>query len=170
MDDPARDAVRNFIERVVLQGESLTRLSPVMEADRAQAVDDLAAENHFAPLLAAARGAGPYVLHLAISDGRLVFDIRDAEDAPLAVLALALGPYRRLIKDYGMLVDSHALAVREGRTDRIQAIDMGRRGLHNDGANLLRERLRGKIDVDFETARRLFTLLCVLHQRVDVHH
>jgi uncharacterized protein (UPF0262 family) len=60
--------------------------------------------------------------------------------------------------------------VREGRTDRIQAIDMGRRGLHNDGANLLRERLRGKIDVDFETARRLFTLLCVLHQRVDVHH
>ena len=78
---------------------------------------------------------------------------------------LALGPFRSLIKDYQMLVDSHGHAVQEGRMERIQAIDMGRRGLHNEGAELMRARLQGKIDIDFDTARRLFTLVCVLHQR-----
>ena len=98
--------------------------------------------------------------------GRLVFDMRDAADAPLTALVLALGPFRGLIKDYQMLVDSHMLAVEEGREQRIQAIDMGRRGLHNEGAALLQERLRNKADINHETARRLFTLVCVLHQRI----
>ncbi len=150
------------IERVVLDGEALTRLSPLQEADRLQATNDLAAENKFV----LARHAGPYVLHLSIQEGRLVFDVRSIKDAPLQAVVLALGPFRGLIKDYQMLVDSHAMAVEEGRAERIQAIDMGRRGLHNEGAALMVERLDGKVTIDFETARRLFTLVCVLHQRI----
>ena len=95
-----------------------------------------------------------------------MFDIRASDDAPLRTILLALGPFRSLIRDYQMLVDSHILAVTEGREARIQAIDMGRRGLHNEGAALLVQRLGGKVDIDFPTARRLFTLVCVLHQRV----
>jgi uncharacterized protein (UPF0262 family) len=148
--------------RVVLDGEALTRLSPIQEADRAQAVADLAAENRFA----LARHPGPYVLHLSVQEGRLVFDVRSADDVALTAIVLALGPFRGLIKDYQMLVDSHAMAVEEGRAERIQAIDMGRRGLHNEGATLMVDRLEGKAAIDFETARRLFTLVCVMHQRI----
>ena len=158
-----------WLLRVVLDGEALTRLSPIMEADRAQAVMDLEQENYFAPLQDRARDAGPFALHLSIQQGRLVFDIRADDATPLTAVVLSLSPFRRLMKDYELLVDSHIKAVREGRAERIQAIDMGRRGLHNDGAALLRTRLEGKINVDFETARRLFTLLCVLHQKMDSH-
>ncbi|MBV9782867.1 MAG: UPF0262 family protein [Acidisphaera sp.] len=157
---PARHA---RLSRVVLEGEALSRLSPLQEADRAQAVADLAAGNRFAP---SGTAAGPFVLHLSIYEGRLVFDIREEDDRPLSGVVLALGPFRRLIKDYQLLVDSYATAIEEGREARIQAIDMGRRGLHNEGAELMTQRLHGKIDIDFETARRLFTLLCVLHQRI----
>jgi uncharacterized protein (UPF0262 family) len=171
-DDTAQ--IESRLVRVVLVGESLTRLSALMEADRAQAVADLLAENHFAPVLPpqrqAAAEAGRYGLHLAIQDGRLAFDIRDAADAPLYGVILALHPFRTLIRDYHMLVESHVRAVQEGREARIQAIDMGRRGLHNEGAALLRERLAGKIAIDFATARRLFTLLCVLHHRIGDTH
>ncbi|MCC6717260.1 MAG: UPF0262 family protein [Acetobacteraceae bacterium] len=150
--------------RLVLEGEALTRLSPLLEADRAQAVEDLLAENRFTPVRAP--GDGPFALRLSIAEGRLAFDIRATDDRRLHVVALALGPFRRLIKDYQMLVDSHVLAVQEGREARIQAIDMGRRGLHNEGAQLLIDRLAGKIAIDFATGRRLFTLVCVLHQRI----
>ncbi len=156
------------LDRVVLAGEALTRLNPLLDADRAQAVADLEFENQFQLCGTSGRAAvpGPYVLHLSVQEGRLVFDVRDADDAPLQMLVLALGPFRGLIKDYQLLVDSHMLAVEEGREQRIQAIDMGRRGLHNEGAALLRERLDGKASIDHETARRLFTLVCVLHQRI----
>jgi uncharacterized protein (UPF0262 family) len=97
----------------------------------------------------------------------LIFDIRAGDDTPMIAIGLALGPFRRLVKDYQMLVDSHIKAVEEGREARIQAIDMGRRGLHDEGAVLMTERLAGKIDIDFDTARRLFTLVCVLAQRVS---
>ena len=150
------------IERVVLDGEALTRLSPIQEADRNQATSDLAIDSRFA----LARQPGPYVLHLSVQEGRLVFDVRDAMDAPIQAVVLALGPFRGLLKDYQMLVDSHILALEEGRAERIQAIDMGRRGLHDEGATLMVERLDGKIAIDFATARRLFTLVCVLHQRI----
>lgn len=149
--------------RVVLDGEALTRLSPLQEADRAQAVADLEQENEFIP----AGLAGAFVLHLSIHEGRLVFDIRDMGDGNLAAHVLALGPFRKLIKDYQMLVESHIQAVQEGRADRVQAIDMGRRGLHDEGAGLMRQRLAGKIAIDFATARRLFTLVCVLHRRLE---
>ena len=158
----ACDRPADSIARVVLDGEALTRLSPLQEADRAQATADLAIDSQFA----LPRHPGPYVLHLSVQEGRLVFDVRAADDTALQAVVLALGPFRGLIKDYQMLLDSHAMAVEEGRAERIQAIDMGRRGLHNEGAALLTERLDGKAAIDFATARRLFTLVCVLHQRI----
>ncbi|MBL6453719.1 UPF0262 family protein [Belnapia sp. T6] len=138
--------------------------SAYAEADRRQAVQDLLASNSFDPHGVA---GGPFVLFLCVRDGRLVFDIRDAAEVPVRAVALALGPFRRLIKDYHLIVESHEQAVTEGGHEaRIQAIDMGRRGLHNEGAELLVARLDGRIGLDFETARRLFTLVCALHQRI----
>ena len=102
---------------------------------------------------------------LGAQNGRLVFDIRDASDTPLRLIGIALGPFRRLIKDYMLLVESHEGASRREGAQRIEAIDMGRRGLHNEGAAQMVERLRGKVAIDFETARRLFTLACALQQR-----
>ncbi|HEY0426142.1 MAG TPA: UPF0262 family protein [Rhodopila sp.] len=154
------------LDRVILDGDSPNNLSPFIEADREQAVADLAAANHFAPLIGT-ENPGPYALHLSIQEGRLIFDIRNTDGGRLTAIGLALGPFRRLVKDYQLLVDSHIKAVEEGREQRIQAIDMGRRGLHNEGAELMTQRLAGKIDIDFDTARRLFTLVCVLHQRVS---
>jgi uncharacterized protein (UPF0262 family) len=151
------------IAEVVLEGEALTRLNDELEADRATAVADILHENRFVP---AGAPNGPYRLHLGLIEGRLAFDIRRADGAPITAIVLAMGPFRRLIKDYLMMVHAHVEAVGEGRETRIQAIDMGRRGLHNEAAELLRRRLDGKIEVDFDTARRLFTLICVLHQRL----
>jgi len=151
---------RSLIQ-VVLEGEK-RQLSPLQQADQEQAVRDLAAANLFAPR----DFAGPFLLHLSIVEGRLIFDVRDERDSPLMALGLALGPFRRLIKDYQLLVESYAHAIQDGREASIQAIDMGRRGLHNEGAELMVARLTGKVDLDFETARRLFTLVCVLHQRI----
>jgi uncharacterized protein (UPF0262 family) len=155
--DPARSLIQ-----VILDGGSPFALSPLQEADRAQAVRDLSLHNRFAPHDL----KGPFVLHLSIVEGRLIFDVRDEADEKKMALGLALGPFRRLLKDYQLLVDSYAHAVQEGREASIQAIDMGRRGLHNEGATLMVQRLTGKVDIDFETARRLFTLVCVLHQRI----
>ncbi|MBY0334401.1 MAG: UPF0262 family protein [Acetobacteraceae bacterium] len=140
--------------------------SAYADADRRQAVADLIATNRFDP--AGVEHPGPFALHLMVRDGRLILDIRDpGTDAPLRAVVLALGPFRRLIKDYHLIIESHERAVMEGGHEaRIQAIDMGRRGLHNEGAALLEQRLGTWITVDFETARRLFTLVCALHQRI----
>jgi uncharacterized protein (UPF0262 family) len=151
------------LTRIVLEGAALHRLSPLQEADRAQAVADLEAENQFAAI---AHPDVQSILHLSIQEGRLVFDIRDAGDVPLTAVVLALGPFKMLTKDYQMLLDSYADAIAEGREAKIQAIDMGRRGLHNEGAALMQERLAGKIAIDLPTARRLFTLVCALHQHL----
>ena len=158
---PAGDGTRS-LARVVLDGENRGAVSALQDADQAQAVHDLAVANRFEP----AGLTGPFVLHLSIVEGRFVFDVRDEADAPLLALGLALGPFRRLIKDYQLLVESYAHAIQEGREASIQAIDMGRRGLHNEGATLMVQRLAGRVEIDFETARRLFTLVCVLHQRI----
>jgi uncharacterized protein (UPF0262 family) len=120
--------------------------SAYAEADRRQAIADLLHHNRFDP---EGLPRGPYVLGLAVREGRLVFDIRDEGGASLHVLALALGPFRRLIKDYHMVVEAHEQAVAEsGPESRVQAIDMGRRGLHNEGAELLRARLAGRVALD----------------------
>lgn len=158
----AAPARKRSLARVVLDGEKRGQLSALQQADQDQAVRDLAVENLFAPKDL----QGPFVLHLSIVEGRLAFDVRDMDDAPLMALGLALGPFRRLIKDYQLLVESYAHAVQDGREASIQAIDMGRRGLHNEGAEMMVTRLAGRVEIDFETARRLFTLVCVLHQRI----
>ncbi|MBW8268739.1 UPF0262 family protein [Caldovatus aquaticus] len=157
---PCRDLIRIELP------EAGAPPSAYAEADRRQAVEDLLCSNRFLP--AGVSRPGPFALRLWLREGRLVLDIRDgADDRPLRAVALALGPFRRLIKDYQMVVESHERAVAECQGEaRIQAIDMGRRGLHNEGAELLAERLRGRVAVDFDTARRLFTLVCALHQRV----
>jgi len=151
------------LTRIVLEGELLHRISPLQAADREQAVNDLQTENQFAPI---AHPALQSIVHLSVQEGRLVFDIRDAEDQPVVAVLLAMGPFKMLIKDYQMLLDSYASAIAEGREAKIQAIDMGRRGLHNEGAELMQERLDGKVVIDFPTARRLFTLVCALHQKL----
>lgn len=138
--------------------------SAFAEADRQQAARDLVLKNSFDP-----KGLprGPYVLNLALRDGRMVFDIRDVDNQALRVVALAMGPFRGLVRDYQMVVEAHEQAVAEcGPESRVQAIDMGRRGLHNEAAELLVERLKAHVQVDFDTARRLFTLVCALHQRI----
>lgn len=172
-DDPCSELQGPMAETrllgVVLEGDAGPSLPAFLEADREQAIADIASEARFVPLTlkAGQREFTSFMLRLSIRNGRLIFDIRDHADAPLTAIGLALGPFRRLIKDYQLLVDSHLKAVEEGREARIQAIDMGRRGLHNEGASLMVRRLQGKVAIDFETARRLFTLVCVLHQRVS---
>ncbi len=149
--------------QVVLQGDAAGHPSvPNQQRDREQAIRDLRIGSHFA----IAEATGPFILHLGVEGGRLVLGVHDAAERLLHSFVFALSPFRRLIKDYQMLVESYETAMAEGQAARLQTIDMGRRGLHNEGAELMIERLRGKIDVDLETARRLFTLVCVLHQRV----
>src|SRR5712672_1463782 len=117
-------------------------------------------ENSIAP---EGQARGPFKLNLSITGNRLVFDIRNANDTPVMAHLLSLSPLRRIVKDYFMICDSYYEAIRTATPDRIEAIDMGRRALHDEGSQLLMERLKNKVTVDFETARRLFTLICVLH-------
>ena len=149
------------IVNVVLDERSVVRRSPEVEHERAVAIFDLLEDNHFA----AAGCCGPYCLHLSIEENRLVFAVHSEDDRPLGKVILSLTPFRRVVKDYFTICESYYAAIRQASPSRIEAIDMGRRGLHNEGSELLRERLAGKIEMDLDTARRLFTLICVLHLR-----
>ncbi len=163
MDDESRpqdDTQR--LANITLDEQSVVRRSAEVEHERAVAIYDLLEENQFAPL---GDYRGPFHLHLAIEENRLKFDVRDQDDAPMVAFHLALSPFRRLIKDYFMVCETYYQAIKTASPSRIEAIDMGRRGLHNEGSELLLKRLDGKIEVDFDTARRLFTLICVLHIR-----
>ncbi|MGB8485821.1 MAG: UPF0262 family protein [Xanthobacteraceae bacterium] len=146
--------------KVTLDEGSIGRSNPDVEHERAVAIYDLLEENSFHP-----RGheGGPYELALSITSNRLVFDIRLADGAPVVAHHLSLSPLRRIVKDYFLICDSYYAAIRTAGPDQIEAIDMGRRGLHNEGSELLIERLRHKVEMDVDTARRLFTLICVLH-------
>jgi uncharacterized protein (UPF0262 family) len=146
---------------VTLDDASIGRASPDIEHERAVAIYDLIEENSFA----LAKHSGPYRLILSIADRRLVFDIRSDGDQPLITHALSLTPFRKLVKDYYLICESYHQAIRTASPSRIEAIDMGRRALHNEGSEILKERLKGKIELDLDTARRLFTLICVLHWR-----
>jgi uncharacterized protein (UPF0262 family) len=151
---------KQYLIKVELDDKSVVRRSPDVEHERAVAIFDLLEENHFAP---SGDYQGPYSLHLAIVENRLCFDIRDEADQPLGQVAMSLTPFRRLVKDYFTVCETYFEAIKSASPSRIEAIDMGRRGLHNEGSELLRQRLDSKIDIDFGTARRLFTLICVLH-------
>ncbi|NNE23137.1 MAG: UPF0262 family protein [Rhizobiales bacterium] len=133
-----------------------------VEHERQVAIFDLLQENSFHVV---GRDQGPYKLRLSIAEGRLMFGISDQSDDSCAIIGLALSPFRRIVKDYFMICDSYFQAIRTSTPSQIETIDMARRGLHNEGSEILKERLRGKIDIDFDTARRLFTLVCVLHWR-----
>jgi len=148
------------LAKVTLDEGSIGRSSPDIEHERAVAIYDLIEENAFAP---ADHDGGPYALHLSIAENRLVFDIREENGTPVMAHFLSLTPFRRIVKDYFLVCDSYYKAIRTATPTQIEAIDMGRRGLHNEGSELLRGRLKEKIEIDFDTARRLFTLICVLH-------
>jgi len=145
---------------VTLDEESIGRSNPDVEHERAVAIYDLLEQNVFAP---AGNDGGPYSLHLSITGNRLVFDIRTKDGKPVVAHLFSLSPLRRIVKDYYMICDSYYQAIRTATPDKIEAIDMGRRAIHNDGSRVLMERLKGKVKVDVDTARRLFTLICVLH-------
>ncbi|MBC9031268.1 UPF0262 family protein [Sphingomonas sp. JC676] len=135
-----------------------------IEQERRIAIFDLLEENHFAPQREHGDGyTGPYKLHLSVEEGRLALEIRRGDGSPLETLVLGLARFRRPIRDYFAICDSYYQAIRNATPAQIETVDMARRGIHNEAAELLRERLEGKITVDFDTARRLFTLICVLH-------
>ena len=154
------------ITDIELDDATILYRSADVEQERRIAIFDLIEENRFAPQRQHADGyAGPYRIRLSVEEGRLVIAVKRADDTPLEMLILSLGRFRRPIRDYFAICDSYYQAIRTATPQQIETIDMARRGLHNDAASLLMERLEGKIEVDFDTARRLFTLICVLHIR-----
>jgi uncharacterized protein (UPF0262 family) len=153
---PQRIAALTLDERTVLAR------SAAIEHERAAAVSDLLKENRFTPL---SGREGPFHLHLAVEENRLVMEIRGPDGEVGETVLLPLAPFRRIVKDYFLVCESYYQAIRSKSFAQVEAIDVGRRALHNDGADLLIERLADKVAIDHDTARRLFTLLCVLHLR-----
>ena len=154
------------IIHVELDERTILWRSADVEQERRIAIFDLIEDNHFAPQRRHPDGyAGPYRIRLSVEEGRLAIEIRREDDSPLETLVLGLGRFRRPIRDYFAICDSYYQAIRQSTPQQIETVDMARRGIHNEAAELLRERLAGKIEVDFDTARRLVTLICVLHIR-----
>jgi uncharacterized protein (UPF0262 family) len=145
---------------VTLDTASIGRNSTDVEHEREVAIFDLLERNSFA---LENHDGGPYTLHLSLADDRLVFTVGDENRSPIVHVMLSLSPFRRLVKDYFLMCESYYQAIKTQSPTRIEAIDMGRRGLHDEGSRLLMERLKGKILIDIATARRLFTLICALH-------
>lgn len=156
------DAANSRLVDITLD-ETIGRATPDVEHERAVAIYDLIEENSFQPVGDTA--GGPYKLKLSLVETRLVFSISREDGTPVITHILSLSPFRRIVKDYYMICESYYEAIRHSTPSQIEAIDMGRRGLHNDGSQTLVDRLDGKIAIDFDTARRLFTLVCVLHWR-----
>jgi len=150
------------IDRITLDERTVVRRNADIEHERAVAISDLLDDNSFAPVSGL---KGPFHLHLGIEENRLVLDIRDAAERQLERVMLPLTPFRRIVKDYFLVCESYFKSVRSANPSQIEAIDMGRRALHDEGSELLSARLADRVAVDFNTARRLFTLLCVLHIR-----
>ena len=151
-----------FIAKIDLDERSLAPATADIEHERKVAVYDLLEENFFRPIGA---GDGPFELYLSNVERRLVFDVRRAGGGPLGQIHLSMTPFRKIIKDYFMLCESYYDAIRNAAPAQIETIDMARRGMHNEGSEILRERLKEKIEIDLNTARRLFTLICSFHMR-----
>ena len=164
MTDSASSPGDHRIAHIELDEETIIWRNADIEQERRIAIFDLIEDNSFRPVRAAEKGAdGPYHLSLSVRDGRLVLLIADVDDAELETLVLGLARFRRPIRDYFAICDSYYQAIRKATPKEIETIDMARRGVHNNAAELLLERLDGKVETDFATARRLFTLICVLH-------
>ena len=144
---------------IELDDRTIIWRSQDIEQEKKIAIFDLLEGNHFDP----AGHEGPFRILLRVEDNRLAIDLKDEEDRPLDTARLGLARFRRLIRDYFAICDSYYKALRSDAPHRIEAVDMARRAVHNEAAELLKECLQGKIDLDFDTARRLFTLICVLH-------
>lgn len=158
--DHGTDTPSNRIIDLVLDEHSIGRNTPEVQHERQVAIFDLLEGNVFE----LENGTpGPYRLKLSIAEKRLIFDVSDEQSAPLATHMLSLTPFSKIIKDYFLICESYYEAIKTAPPSRIEAVDMGRRGLHDEGSHLLIERLKGKIVTDFTTARRLFTLICALH-------
>jgi uncharacterized protein (UPF0262 family) len=153
-------AAKQRLVAVTLDEKTIGRSNPDIEHERQVAIYDLLEQNSFAPI---DHERGPYALNLSITGNRLVFDIRDRDGEPVVAHLLSLSPLRRIVKDYYTVCDSYYQAIRTATPDKIEALDMGRRSIHNDGSRILMERLKDKVRIDIDTARRLFTLICVLH-------
>lgn len=145
---------------VTIDEASLGSSNDDVEHERRVAIYDLIQDNKFCPV---GDARGPYTLQLGISGNRLVFDIRLTDGTPVIAHMLSLVPFHRIVKDYFVVCDSYYAAIRTATPDRIEALDMARRALHDDGSQLVVDRLKRKVDVDFDTARRLFTLITVLY-------
>jgi uncharacterized protein (UPF0262 family) len=157
--DSPQNKTAGWLVAVDLDTESISTSKGFIAYERETAIRDLIAENAFLP---AGRSGGTFRLGLSIRDGKLVLDVTEADGAPVACHILSLSPLKRVMKDYFLICDSYYAAVRNAGPSQIEAIDMGRRGVHNEGSTILQERLASKIAVDFDTARRLFTLVCAL--------
>lgn len=162
-DETPRARPRSIV-RIELDERSFLRRRPEVEHEREVALFDLLEENTFI-LKGNGAAAGPYHLRLGLSEDRLVFDVADDQAAPQKQITLPVRPFRMLVKDYFMVCESYYDAIKTSSPSQIEAIDMGRRALHNEGAVMLSERLAEHAELDHNTARRLFTLLCVLHMR-----
>ena len=156
MTDPHRIAQITLDERTVI------RRSADIEHERRVAIYDLLEANSFQPV---GEFQGPYHVLMGMEENRLALDINDLSDTPLTRILLPLTPFRRIIRDYFTICESYFQAIKSASPSKIEAIDMGRRGLHNEGSNLLRERLDGRVVLDNETALRLFTLVCIIQIR-----
>lgn len=150
------------IVKIDLDERSLARATADIEHERKVAIYDLLEENRFAPVGA---GPGPYELGLSNVERRLVFDVRRVGGETIGQVHLSLTPFRKIIKDYFMLCESYYDAIRNAAPAQIETVDMARRAMHNEGSEILMERLKDKIDIDQNTARRLFTLICSFHMR-----
>ncbi len=154
------------ISHIALDEATILWRNADIEQERRIAIFDLIEENSFRPVRSAAAGhEGPYRLSLAVHDGRLAMKIAAEDGSELETLVLGLGRFRRSIRDYFAICDSYYQAIRKATAAEIETIDMARRGIHNEAAEMLLERLEGKVETDFATSRRLFTLICVLHIR-----
>ena len=160
MARPPRKEPTGRLAQVTLDEASLASASDDIEHERRVAIYDLIEDNKFRPV---DHDGGPYALHLGLRGDRLVFDIRLTDGTPVIAHMLSLAPFRRIVKDYFTVCDSYYTAIRTATPDRIEALDMGRRSLNDEGSQVVVERLKRKGEVDFATARRLFTLITVLH-------
>ena len=151
---------RRRLVAVTLDEGSIRRSTPDVEHERAVAIYDLLEDNSFE---LEGHDGGPYALTLSIVDNKLVFQVSEPGSGPVASHILSLTPFRKIVRDYFLICESYYQAIKTASPSRIEAIDMGRRGVHDEGSRILIERLKGKISIDFDTARRLFTLICVLH-------